>query len=530
MTKSSEYIDTLNLSTGKKYKHELLGNPEDRPASDLRIAFVTPSVIGSKGQTRRTQPPLGIACIAASIREYGYKNIFIIDSSAEGYDNIQNVGDGFIRFGLRDEEVAKKVSDFNPQIVAISALFSSQAECAYSVADAIRTLCKDAIIIMGGIHASKVPKEVFKQCSSINYILSGEGDFSFVLLCDAISKGLDPVKEKVPGLVYQSKKDIIKIPELPGLNVNELPYPAWDLMNMELYWDIGMPHNPFMKTREYLTIMTERGCPEKCYFCSSSSYFGGNGVFKAMTPEKVFNLLSYIVEKFSAKEIQIEDDTFTLNPFRVIKICELIKPLGLRITLPNSIRADAPRDHKMRLKMFKAMRSAGFEKIGISAEHGDQEFLSDVIGKNLDLNEIVKSIELAHEAGLMVHTNFMMGFPHEKEINRNRTKEFALSLDADSYSVSLAAPLPGTKMWEIVEKDNLFMPSFNVNRLVYDVVNIIPEDIEPANLYKLVTKLNKELNAKAIEKRPHLNEYYKLVNAKKSKIGLDRKYSNKIDE
>ena len=78
MTNSSEYIDTLKLSTGKKFKHELLGNPVDREESDLRIAFVTPSVIGSKGQTRRTQPPLGIACLAALIREYGYKNIFII--------------------------------------------------------------------------------------------------------------------------------------------------------------------------------------------------------------------------------------------------------------------------------------------------------------------------------------------------------------------------------------------------------------------------------------------------------------------
>lgn len=530
MTNSSEYIDTLNLSTGKKFKHELLGNPVDREESDLRIAFVTPSVIGSKGQTRRTQPPLGIACLAALIREYGYKNIFIIDSSAEGYNNVEDVGDGFIRFGLTDKNVARKVAEFNPNLVAISALFSSQAECAYSVAEEIRKICKDAIIIMGGIHASKAPKEVFNHCSSINYVLSGEGDFSFALLCDALSKRLDPVKEKVPGLVYKSNNQIIKFPELPGLNVNELPFPAWDLMNMNLYWDIGMPHNPFMKSREYLTIMTERGCPEKCYFCSSSSYFGGNGVFKAMTPENVFKLLSYIVEKFSAREIQIEDDTFTLNPFRVIRICELIKPLGLRITLPNSIRADAPRDQKMRLKMFKAMKAAGFEKIGISAEHGDQEFLSNVIGKNLDLNEIVRSIDIAHEAGLMVHTNFMMGFPHEREINRNRTKEFALSLDADSYSVSLAAPLPGTKMWDIVEKDNLFMPNFNVNRLVYDVVNIIPADIEPTNLKKLVTKLNKELNAKAIEKRPKLKEYYKLVDNKKSKIGSDRKYSNQRQE
>ena len=59
--------------------------------------------------------------------------------------------------------------------------------------------------------------------------------------------------------------------------MNELPLPAWHLMKMELYWKIGMPHNPFMKSKEFMTIMTERGCPEKCYFCSSANFFGNSG-------------------------------------------------------------------------------------------------------------------------------------------------------------------------------------------------------------------------------------------------------------
>ena len=74
--------------------------------------------------------------------------------------------------------------------------------------------------------------------------------------------------------------------------------------------------------------------------------------------------------------------------------------------------------------MFKYMAEAGFEKLGISAEHGDQEFLDKVIGKRLDLNEIVNSIDLAHQAGIMVHTNFMMGFPFEKKENREKNNKF----------------------------------------------------------------------------------------------------------
>ena len=174
--------------------------------------------------------------------------------------------------------------------------------------------------------------------------------------------------------------------------------------------------------------------------------------------------------------------------------------------------------------MFKYMAEAGFEKLGISAEHGDQEFLDKVIGKRLDLNEIVNSIDLAHQAGIMVHTNFMMGFPFEKKENREKTINFARSLKSDSFSVSLVAPLPGTKLYEIVKKNNLFMPNFNVSRIVYDVVNIIPDDISPKDLLSLVKKLNSELNAMALKNNPELIKHYELIKNKNIK---DRKYQFK---
>ena len=174
--------------------------------------------------------------------------------------------------------------------------------------------------------------------------------------------------------------------------------------------------------------------------------------------------------------------------------------------------------------MFQYMAEAGFEKLGISAEHGDQEFLDKVIGKRLDLNEIVNSIDLAHKAGIMVHTNFMMGFPFEKKENREKTIKFARSLKADSFSVSLVAPLPGTKLYEIVKKNKLFMPNFNVSRIVYDVVNIVPDDISPDDLLSLVKRLNSELNAMALKNNPELIKHYELIKNKNIK---DRKYQFK---
>jgi anaerobic magnesium-protoporphyrin IX monomethyl ester cyclase len=517
--------DFMNGKTdGQSFKVDILGKP-DSAGHDINISLITPNVIGSVGQIRRVQPPLGIACIAAVLDEYNFKNIQIIDSSAEGYNNVVDLGDGFIKFGLDNKVVVDKVIKFNPKIIGLSALFSSQIGCAFELAKEIKNALPDCIIFFGGIHATKNSHQLLKEEDYIDFIIEGEADYTCTLFCKMIEKGEDV--RSIPGLVWRDPIDKVKThsnPQLPGLDMNELPFPAWHLINMEMYYDIGMPHNPFMKSREFLTVMTERGCPEKCYFCSSADFFGDSGRFRPLTPENAYQMIKYGVDNFNVKELQIEDDTFTLNSKRVVEFCKKIRPLNLRITLPNSIRADAPKNHERRLEMFEYMVEAGFAKIGISAEHGDQDFLDKVVGKRLNLDEIVASIDLAHKAGLMVHTNFMMGFPFETKENRQKTIDFSKSLLSDSFSVSLAAPLPGTKMWDICEEHNLFMDDFDVNRIVYDVVNIKPHDISPKELKDLVISLNTELNSAAKARSNEARDYYNLFKGKSS--SGDRKYAH----
>ena len=528
MSKELELKDFMDGKTdAASLREKFLEKIDKKTKKNTKITLITPNVIGSKTQIRRVQPPLGIACLAGVLEEYNFKNLQFIDSSAEGYDNIKDIEGDFIEFGLDDYKVIEKIKKFNPDIVGISALFSSQFSCAERLGKAIKDFNPKTILVYGGIHASKIYKEILLKNKFIDFIICGEADYTFTVFCNNFENNLD--LKNSPALAYYDdvNKKICKNYEPPGLDMNELPMPAWHLMDMEMYWKIGMPHNPFMKSKEFLTIMTERGCPEKCYFCSSASFFGNSGKFRPLNPDKAYNMVEYAVKKFGVKEIQIEDDTFTLNSKRVVEFCKKIKKFNLRITLPNAIRADAPKNLERRLEMFKYMAEAGFEKLGISAEHGDQEFLDKVIQKRLDLNEIVNSIELAHKAGIMVHTNFMMGFPFEKKENRDKTIKFAKSLKSDSFSVSLAAPLPGTRLYEIVEQNNLFMPNFNVNRIVYDVVNIIPHDISPEDLLMLVKKLNKQLNTMAIKNNPSLQKHYDLIKGKNIK---DRKYSYKEDK
>jgi len=488
------------------------------------IVLISPQVIGAKNQVRKAQPPLGIACLAGILLKNGYSNVHLLDAVVEDYNNVEALEDdcNFIKYGLSDENVVNRLKQINPDLVGITSLFSSQAECAYSVATSVKEAFPHIPILMGGNHTSYMYQEILRELPAVDYIIVGEGEYSlleFVQKYFSMRNFYD-----VPGLARRQGEEIKINPTRPFIaNLDELPDPALHLYPMERYFEIGMPHNPFTVSDRVGSIMTSRGCPEACYFCSSPEYTGTQ--FRAMSAQRTIDYIISLVANFKIEELQILDDTFTSNHIRVIKICEGIKHLGLRISLPNAIRGDRPLNHEKRLAMFKAMKAAGVVQFGMSVEHGDQKFLDSVVKKRLDLEEAKVTCELAHEAGLLVHANFIMGFPFETQELRQQTIEFSKSLDADSFSVSLASPLPGTPMWDVVKKHNLFMPSFKVSRMVYVNVNIIPYDISPEDLKLQAETLNQELNQAAQRKSPETAEKYKRFAAKGKTANGDRKYS-----
>ncbi len=488
---------------------------------DIKVALISPRAVASKNMIRRVQPPLGLCCIAAGLRQEGYKNILIYDTLIEDYDDVRKLdsGEDMITYGASNDKIKEKMKEFKPDIVGVSSLFSSQVSQAYAVARAVKSYNKNTIVVFGGIHASDKPEEVLNDEKNVDFVMRGEGDYTWTKLIENLFSDQRKL-EDVPGLVQRDGKNFIKNPMAPLIHdMDALPIPAWDLVPMEKYFEIAMYHNPYVKSGRVGCIMTSRGCPDRCYFCSSTVFFGHK--FRQMSPERVGEMVDYLVDKFQIKELQIEDDNFAVNPVRVNKICEIIKHHKLRITMPNAMRADTPLNREKRLEMFKNMREAGWDQIGLGVESGDQKFVNEVVGKRLNLEEVVATCDLAHQAGLLVHTNFMMGFPFETKKSRDLTIDFAMKLDSDSYSLSLATPLPGTKMWDIVEKNNLFHESYNFDTGLPTLVSIKPHDISDIDLKNLVENTNKKLNLKAAQKKQSVREKYKLL---KGSVHGDRKY------
>ena len=118
------------------------------------ICLISPRVLASSGQIRKAPPPFGIATLAASLIRTGFENVQLIDAVVEDYDNIEPVTDSdrYITFGLSDENMVKKVCNINPDFIGISALFSSQMECAFSIAEKLKAALPNTPIALGGNH------------------------------------------------------------------------------------------------------------------------------------------------------------------------------------------------------------------------------------------------------------------------------------------------------------------------------------------------------------------------------------------
>ena len=504
--------------------------------SNRKIVLISPSAIALKTQIRKTIPPFGLLTVGATVEERGYDNLLCIDSVLEGFDNVvPDMYEGFVKYGLDDDEVARRVEEFGADFVGISVLFSGMAECGYNIARAIKKRLPNMPICMGGIHATAVDKQrLLDEQPAIEYVISGEGDVTFPDLLDCYFS--NQKFEEVAGLTWMNKKtgQMVENKRAPLIeNLDTLPFHCWHKFDMERYFDINIPFSPFVSSPRVGTIITSRGCPANCNFCfiswTAAKDRGDNKPYRTFSADYTVSMIEHLIENYGIKELQILDDSFTVNYKRVTEIFERIKGYGLRIEFPNGIRADLPRPLDRKKKLYKLMREAGVWQVCYSPEHGNQDYLTNYIDKGMDLEQVRVSCDIAHDNGFLVHSNFIMGFPEETSDLRLDTENFARSLDADSFSFSFATPYPGTALYEEVKKKNLFVSDYNENRVLFDKVNIVPHDISIDGLYKHVEFLNRDLNETAQKRRPELTDKKYALIDKKIETN-DRKYHHLKDE
>ncbi|MEM4155356.1 MAG: radical SAM protein [Archaeoglobaceae archaeon] len=366
-------------------------------------------------------PPIGLGYLASVLRENGFK-VRIIDDLVEK---------------LNFEELLRKIK--NSMIVGITST-TPTFNSALSYARKIKEAFQDLFVIFGGVHVSFEPEKALKN-DYVDAVCVGEGEETILEVAERVEDGKS--LEGVRGVYYKENgKTKRNEPRKFIEDLDSLPFPAYDLVPLEKYSVLGYKLGQF-------PIISSRGCPFTCRYCSSSSFMGHR--FRARSAKNVVDEIEWLVNDFKAKQIAFGDDTFTLNRKRVAEICEEIKRRGLEITWSCSSRIDTITEELLRL-----MRSAGCVAIYYGIESASKRIL-EYYRKRISLERAKEVIKMTKRAKISAICSFIVGAPLETREDLKNTLRFALKLDPDYAQFSILTPYPGTEIYEEAKENNLLL-------------------------------------------------------------------------
>jgi magnesium-protoporphyrin IX monomethyl ester (oxidative) cyclase len=242
-------------------------------------------------------------------------------------------------------------------------------------------------------------------------------------------------------------------------DLDSLPFPARHLLPMETYY-LAVKENPLRGeiSKPYTIMITSRGCPYNCVFCSNCVVWGKK--WRARSPKSVVDELEHVIKTYGIKQVDVSDDNLTLDKERMAQICELIVQRGLRVEwfTPNGVRADTLDE-----PLLRKMKRAGCKKIRLAPESGVQRVVDDVIRKNLDLKSVERAVIACKRVGIKVGCFFVLGLIGETKADIEETIKFAYKLKklgADNFIFSIAMPLYGTEFFEQAKQGGFLREGF----------------------------------------------------------------------
>ena len=278
-------------------------------------------------------------------------------------------------------------------------------------------------------------KEVLKESPDLDIYIMHEYETVTPNLISALSKR-DSLSI-VPGIAYRSDKDVVINPRATPLrDWDKLPLPAYDLLPSLKYYYINTPHG-----KPFTIMYTSKGCPFSCIYCTVR-----RTPLKLRSAESVINELRYLKKNFKIKTVSFFDETFTIDRERVIEISEAIRKENLKINWYCNTRVDL-----VDKELLEIMYRGGCRGISFGIESGNQKIL-DNARKGITVEQAMKAIKWAKQAGIKVYCSFMFGLPGENWQTVKDTIEFVKRTLPTGAQFNIAVPYPGTELYEIAVK------------------------------------------------------------------------------
>ncbi len=412
----------------------------------MKVTLIHPPVYINKNGLTALRPslPLGLAYIAAVLRDDGHK-VEVVD--ALGLAPEQMIPDGDIwRLGLTPEQIIESIPQ-DTQAIGVTSMWSYSWPIVRELIHKIRAAFPAVPIVCGGEHFTAVPDLSMEQ-APIDYIVMGEGEETAIALFRAIELKLDITV--IPGVAHRDAAGkIVKNPRRDRIrNIDELPWPAWELFDVEAYSSNRLVSGIYYgKT---VPILATRGCPYQCTYCSSPNMWTTR--WFARTPKDVVDEIEAYHKRYGATNFPFQDLTAILKREWVVDFCREIETRGLQITwqLPAGTRSEIIDEEVARLLVRSGCKSLNF-----APESGSERTRAHM-KKMLTDEKLFRAVHASVKAGLNVGAFFVLAYPTDEVEDMKATVRLAARLGRagiDDVSAGFFFPLPSTEITRQLEKE-----------------------------------------------------------------------------
>ncbi len=388
-------------------------------------------------------PPLSLSYLSGSLLAHGFE-VEILD---------------LLTSKASAAKIRRKLEQYQPQLVGITSVTMT-----FPAAARILKVCKEfdpsITTVMGGQHVSFAAEDAFHRAPWIDVVVAGEGDVTVVELASALDKGSD--LGKVAGLYINRDGKAIKTAARPLIdNLAELPVPARHLLPLSKYHALGAA----------CSVISSRGCPYDCIFCTTPRMYGRRARFRP--PVQVVDEIEVVHREYGFNQINMVDDTFTLNRSHATQLCRELIRRRLPVTWSIFSRVDT-----LTPDLLNLMREAGCTCMLFGVESGSEEVLKN-IKKGITPEKVRNGVKLATEAGIGSFASFILGLPGETPERARETLAFAMELAerwGTQYGFHYLSPFPGTELFEQAQELGIRILTRNWAR--YNANEVITEASE----------------------------------------------------
>jgi radical SAM superfamily enzyme YgiQ (UPF0313 family) len=392
--------------------------------------------------------PLGLGYLAGVAAEKGhdvriYNAEFMKPNETRLPEKNMNLLNSYPQYinALKDDnhpvwlEVAETLTSFQPDVVGITIMTPF-----YDSAKKVSALCKKfsnkCTVVWGGVHPTLRPEEVLTNESAVDFIVRGEGEFTFCELLAELYKGSDSFSQ-IDGLSFRENGTIRNNKNRALItDLDAIPFPRKDLLL-----------NSSSDESIFGIIAGSRGCAFNCGYCSSVQMWQRKVRYRSI--ENIINEIMHIKSNFKVSELKFVDDTFSLNAKWTTELCQAMVDKKIDLLWWCNTRADYLDED-----ILAKMKRAGCNAVVIGIETASENTLA-YINRRLKLEDITNASRLLSKAGLNWYAYFMIGFPLEKREDIQKTIDMMRTVTANAIQFSIFNPYPGSALFDLCQKEGL---------------------------------------------------------------------------